>query len=298
MAVLTFVGFGELAAGLADGLSRSGRHELRAFLRSAPEPESIRAGRLVKNGVTRYEELAAAVGGASAVLAGVPATAQLEVAERCAPLLGAGTLYVDLASASPADKRRASELVSGTGGSYVDAGVLGTVLTSGYEVPILASGPGAAEFAALVAPDGLKVDAIDGPAGDAALVKLIRGVYLKGRDALVAEMMLTARRYGVEKLVAASISGPGEQVPFPSLAERVLCSLAVHAGRRAEELTATSELVQEAGVDPALTRAGAQTLRTIAELGLGELFDGERPRDAEAVLAAIDRRSAASQAES
>jgi 3-hydroxyisobutyrate dehydrogenase-like beta-hydroxyacid dehydrogenase len=293
MAALAFVGFGELAAGLAEGLSRSGRHELRAYMRTEPAPDSQQARELAAAGVTSCQQLADAVSAADAVLAAVPASSQLEVAERSAPLLSNDCLYVDFASAPPAAKLGAAELVSAAGARYVDAAVLGTVLTSGFAVPILASGPGAAAFEMLVAPDGLKVRAVDAPPGHAALVKLIRGVYLKGRDALVAEMMLTAKRYGVEELVAASIGGPGEEVPFPALAERVLCSLAVHAGRRADELDATSQVVEGAGVDPALTRAGADTLRAISELGLAEMFDGERPGDAASVLAAIDERSAA-----
>ncbi len=291
MAVLAFVGFGELAAGLADGLSASGRHRLRAYLRSPPTPGSDRDQRLERAGVARCDELRKAVEGADVVFSAVPASSQPEVAELCASLLTSGSLYVDLASASPEAKRVAAERVAAADGSYIDAAVLGTVLTSGFQVPILASGPGATDFEALVTPDGLNVTAIDAPPGHAALVKLIRGIYLKGRDALIVEMLLTARRHGLDELVATSIDGPGERVPFPALADRVLRSLAVHAERRAEELSATSEIVRDAGLDPGLTRAGARTLHGVAALALAELFAGERPEDGGAVLDAIDARS-------
>ncbi len=168
-------------------------------MRTKPAPDSQQARRLAAAGVTSCRQLADAVSAADAVLAAVPASSQLEVAERSASLLSKDCLYVDFASAPPAAKLGAAELVGATGARYVDAAVLGTVLTSGFAVPILASGPGAAAFEMLVAPDGLKVRAVDAPPGHAALVKLIRGVYLKGRDALVAEMMLTAKRYGVEE---------------------------------------------------------------------------------------------------
>lgn len=291
MAVIAFVGFGELAGQLAEGIARSRRHELRAFLRRSPPPGSARDQQLTHAHVVRCSALSDAISGADAVLAAIPATAQPETAEQCAPLLTPGTLYVDLASATPEAKLQAAEQIGRSGGAYVDAAVLGTVLTSGFAVPILASGPGAGEFQALMAPEGLNITTIDGPAGDAALVKLIRGIYLKGRDALIVEMMLTARRYGVDETVAASIDGPGERVPFGALADRVLRSLAVHADRRATELAASSELVRAAGVDPTLTRSGARTLRRVAELGLAESFGDQRPDDAQAVLQAIDTRS-------
>ncbi len=291
MAVFAFVGFGELAASLADGLAASGRHQLRAYVRRPPPPGSPQHRRLARAGVEPCEQLKTAVRGAAAVLAAVPASAASQVAEDAAPLLESGALYVDLASAAPEAKARSAGRVCASGGSYVDAAVLGTVLTSGAAVPILASGPGASDFEALVASDGLKVTTIDAPAGHAALVKLIRGIYLKGRDALIVETMLTARRYGLAELVAASLNGPGERVPFERLAERILCSLAVHAERRADELAASSEVVARAGIDPSLARAGSRMLRNLARLGLCELFDGERPDDAEVVLAAIDERS-------
>jgi hypothetical protein len=98
-------------------------------------------------------------------------------------------------------------------------------------------------------------------------------------------MMLAARKLGVEDEVARSIAGPGEQVPFTELSERVLRALAVHAGRRSDELESAAALLRELGVDPVLTEAGADRLRRIA--GLREHFGGERPADGRATLDAI-----------
>ena len=292
MAVLAFVGFGELGSSLAQGLSNSGRHELRAYMRRPPAGDPIGERRLTGSGVRRDDELASAVSDADVVLAVVPAASASDVAQCCAPWLCPGTLYVDFASAEPERKESSAAVIAASGALYVDAAVLGTVITSGHQVPILASGPGASAWQSLATAEGLRVTALDAPAGHAALVKLIRGVYLKGRDALIVEMMLTARRNGLDRLVASSIDVPGEQVPFTAIVDRVLCSLAVHAGRRADELAAASQIVDRAGIDPAFTRAGSQTLRTIAELDLDDVIGDGRPTDASAVLAAIDRETA------
>jgi hypothetical protein len=109
---------------------------------------------------------------------------------------------------------------------------------------------------------------------------------MKGRDALVLEMMLAARKLGVEDEVARSIAGPGEQVPFTELSERVLRALAVHAGRRADELESSAALLRELGIDPLLTEAGADRLRRIA--GLREHFKGERPATGRETLDAAE----------
>ena len=293
--VVAFVGFGELGASLAQGLGRSGVHRLRAYTRQRTGPTAASlAQRLARGHVDRCATLAQALSGAAVVLSVVPADAAPALAEQCAALLAPGAYFVDLSSAPVADKQRGCVLVTEAGARYVDGAVLGTVSSSGFQVPILASGPGARGWQALVAPAGLRVEAIDAPAGEATLVKLLRSVYMKGRDALIVEMMLAARRYGVDERVAASIQGPGEQVPFSALAERVLCALALHAERRADELESSSEVVRAVGVDPVVSRAGSEMLRSVAALGLRDAFGLERPEDAQQVLAAIDERTARS----
>jgi 3-hydroxyisobutyrate dehydrogenase-like beta-hydroxyacid dehydrogenase len=287
VATIAFIGFGELASSLADGLNGRG-HELRAHVRSSPSPERLAA--LERASVIHSARAEEVVSGADTVLVAVPGSACVEVAELVAPLLAPEALYVDLATARPQDKLEASQLVGSSGADYVDGAVLGTVVVSAHRVPILASGPGAERFRALGQDNGLAVNTIDGPPGHAVLVKLLRSVYLKGRDALILEMMLAARRHGLEDTVVRSIDTSSERVPFPALVERVLCSLALHAGRRGEELAQTAQILEEAGIDPVLSQAGAQALGDLAALSLSEHFGQRRPTDAGAVLDEIDRR--------
>ena len=258
------LGFGELANALVTTLG-----EGVVVWARRPSEERIRAA-----GATPAATIEEAVGGADCVLACVSGAATAEVADAAAGALSTGAVYADLATARAEDKESAARTIDGAGGRYVDAAVLGTVVASGGAVPVLAAGSGAHDFADLVNPLGMTVTPVDAPAGAATTVKLLRSVYMKGRDALVAEMMLAARRRGVDKLVAESIKGPGEEVPFPQLADRVLASLVLHAARRADELEASGEMLAEAGVDASATAGAVQRLRAIAELGLGA--DGER----------------------
>jgi 3-hydroxyisobutyrate dehydrogenase-like beta-hydroxyacid dehydrogenase len=290
MATFAFVGFGELGSSLAEGLGHSGAHLVRVYTRERSQPAAVAAleDRLRRTGAHRSESLQEALADANAVLSVVPAGASREMAERCAPSLDAGSYYVDLTAAPVTDKQAGAALVAQAGGLYVDGAVLGTVATSGFQVPIVLSGPGAQGWRAMAESGGLVVEALDAPVGHATLLKLLRSVYMKGREALILEMMLAARRYGLAERVAESIQGPGEQVPFTALAERVLCALAVHAERRADELLASSEVVRASGIDPVITRAGSEVLRGLAGLELREAFDRERPSSGKEVLAAIE----------
>lgn len=290
---VTFIGFGELGTALAEGLNRAGGHALRVYSRPSSDPRADRAleARLRAVGAERTTSLEEAIRGAGNVLVVVPASASREVAERSVAHLSDGALYADLTAAPPAAKAATSESIGSVGAAYADVAVLGTVAASGYRVPLLASGPGAKQLRSLLTRASPSVTAIEAPAGHATLVKLLRSIYMKGRDALVLEMMLAAHRYGLEQPVVDSIAGPGEEVSFSALSERILTALGIHAGRRAAELASSRDVVREAGIDPVVTAAGTERLARLARLELRRLFHGERPGSAAEVLHAIEQRS-------
>jgi 3-hydroxyisobutyrate dehydrogenase-like beta-hydroxyacid dehydrogenase len=298
VAAFAFIGFGELGSALAGGLFRGGAGELRAFAPRRDDPAATAAleRRLEECGVARAGSIAAAVDGAQVVFSVVPASESVSVAAEAAPELERGSFYVDAATAPPHAKEQAAALVQAAGGEYVDAAVLGAAVADGFAVPFLVSGPGARAWAELVAPLGLNVSVLDGPAGAAARVKLLRSVYMKGRDALILEMLVAARRYGVEEALIESIKGAGETVPFPQLADRVLRSLALHAGRRADELEESAAVLRAAAVDPLVTEGGVERLRWLAALGLRDRFHGERPDTLEDVLRAVEEEQGAGSA--
>lgn len=289
MRSVAFIGYGDFAHALASALSQEGI-EVRAYVRPRGNPgaAAIRDQRMRSAGVRATASPGEALEGADIAIAAVPASSAAEVVAVCAPQLAAGQIYVDPSSALPSAKRSAAGIVEAAGAQYVDVAVLGTVIMSGAQVPMLAAGAGAAEWQRQAAAAGLNVTAIAGRAGDAALVKLLRSVYMKGRDALVFEMLLAARRHGVQDAVLASIGGPGEQVPFPNLAERVVCSLAVYAERRADELADAASLLHEVGIEPLMARAGEDRLRRLASSGVSAHFGGERPRDLAEVMGFLE----------
>ncbi|MEA2385235.1 MAG: hypothetical protein QOH72_5206 [Solirubrobacteraceae bacterium] len=289
------IGFGALAEALTTALRNGGAPAPAVYTRPRSDPDAAAAlsRRLAAAGVETVRSAAEAAAAADVVVAAVPATGAVDVAAACAPGLRPGALYIDPTPLPPEQKLVLSELIASAGAEYADVAVLGTVAVSGAAVPMLASGSGAGRWADAGGRYGLRVSVLDGPAGRASLVKLLRSVYMKGRDALILEMVVSARRHGVEDAVIASIGGPGEQVPFPDLVARVLRSLAVYADRRSAELDAAAELVADAALDPLLTEAGAARLRWMADLGVREAFGAERPETADAVLSAIDALDAA-----
>ena len=294
---VAFVGFGDLASTWAAALRARAGVRLRAFL-PADSPSrgtGLAAQRELRSGVAADTDLAAVIEGAGLVIAAVPASAASAVALACAPHMHSGTVYVDPSSASPEHKQEIASTLDGTGALYADVAVLGTVTISGLEVPLLAAGPGAEPFGALAIALGMNVHVTGPTAGDAARVKLIRSVYMKGRDALLVEMLTTARRCGLDARVVDSIArAPGEQVPFEQLVERVMPALVRHAGRRADELANASAEVERSGLEPTMTTAAERRLRWMASLTqIADLGARPRPPAAGDVVTALADAAAA-----
>jgi len=294
---VAFVGFGDLASTWAAALRTRAGVRLRAFLPadSASRGTGLAAQRERRSGLAAGTDLAAVIEGAGLVIAAVPASAATAVAAACAPHMRPGTVYVDPSPGSPAHKQEIASMLDGTGALYVDVAVLGTVTLSGLEVPLLAAGPGAEPFGTLAIALGMDVQVTGPTAGDAARVKLIRSVYMKGRDALLVEMLTTARRCGLDARVIDSIArAPGEQVPFEQLVDRVMPALVRHAGRRADELANASAEVERSGLEPTMTAAAESRLRWMASLAqIADLGGRPRPPAAGDVVAALADAAAA-----
>src|SRR5215218_1026883 len=86
-------------------------------------------------------------------------------------------------------------------------------------------------------------------------VKMCRSVMIKGLEALATECMLAARHYGVEREVLGTLSDTLPHEDWPGLARYLVSRALLHGKRRAEEMREVARTVQEAGVEPLLSRS-------------------------------------------
>ena len=113
------------------------------------------------------------------------------------------TLYADLNTSSPALKR---ELAAAVPCVFADVALVGTVPETGLRTPALASGAGAERFAELLGPLGMPVEVVGPQPGDAAGLKLLRSVFMKGVAAAALESLAAARAAGAEVRVRADLA--------------------------------------------------------------------------------------------
>lgn len=192
------------------------------------------------------------------VISAVTASSTLAVAQEAAPHLRAGGWFLDLNSASPGTKQRAAHAVEAAGAHYVEAGVMTSVPPYGIAVPMLLGGAKARDLAALLAPLGFDATFVSERIGIASATKMSRSIMIKGLEALVIESYTTARRYGVEDAMLATLAETFPGIDWPKQGAYFFSRVAQHGRRRAEEMREAAVTVREAGFEPTMAAAVAQ----------------------------------------
>ncbi len=125
-------------------------------------------------------------------------------------------LYVDANAVSPGTAREVAQMITDSGGRYVDGGIIGLPPTAPGSTRLYLSGPDAATVQALFA--GSDLDArIAGPALTAAsAVKMAYGAWTKGTAALILAIREFAREQSVEETLLAewALSQPKLETRF------------------------------------------------------------------------------------
>jgi 3-hydroxyisobutyrate dehydrogenase-like beta-hydroxyacid dehydrogenase len=188
------------------------------------------------------------------------AAVALDSARSVAGVLRPDALYADLNTGAPRLKR---ELALVLPVEFVDVALVGMVPSQGLATPALASGAGAERFAELFRPLGMPVDVVGPEPGDAAGLKLLRSVFMKGVAAAAIESLEAARRAGAEGRVRDDIVA----VLGEPLLERFLEGSRAHAVRRTEEMRAAADYLTELGVPPFVSTAAASWLERLDDSG-------------------------------
>ncbi|WP_160000051.1 NAD(P)-dependent oxidoreductase [Roseomonas sp. 18066] len=285
------VGYGEIGSTLGEGLRANGLVEVLSYDNGAfdgPYAALIQQ-RAAAAGVTLVDSPAALVARVDIILGVTPGSSSIASATAFAPHLTKGKIYADVASATPKVKQAVEKILAGTGALLADASIMGTP-KDGLALPILSSGPAARAVAEALTPWGMRIDPVEGPLGTASGIKIMRSVLIKGIEALLDEMLLGARYYGLADTVMAS-AAKTLQKPLDELAAGMITTGVIHAKRRAEEVAMAAEALADAGVEPLVTRGTEARLRWVESLDLKTHFEGKVPEDLETALKAIEQKS-------
>jgi 3-hydroxyisobutyrate dehydrogenase-like beta-hydroxyacid dehydrogenase len=263
------------------------------LLRDPAQASAMRA-HATAAGVEPTASLAALLERADVVISAVTASQAHAVAAEAAPSIRPGTWFVDLNSASPGTKAESSRLIDAAGGRFVESAVMTSVPPYGIKVPMLLGGVHAEALRQLLAPLGFSMKVVADRVGVASAIKMCRSVMIKGLEAIVVESFTTARRYGVEDYVLASLRETFPTLDWERQGSYLFSRVALHGKRRAEEMREVAVTVREAGLDPHMAAATAERQESVAGMkgaaGLSEVAADANWREyADRLLRCLDR---------
>ena len=266
------VGYGEVGRILAEDLRKDGvrvsAYDIKLDGAQARPLQEHAAG----IGVTLASSHADLSAQADFIVCAVTASQAVSVARACAGTVKKGAWFLDFNSASPGAKQRAAAVIDGAGGRYVEGAVMTSVPPYRIKVPLLLGGAGARELAPLLLDLGFNAKVASDQLGVSSAVKMCRSIMIKGMEAMVIEAFTTARAYGVEDAVLASLTETFPGINWEKQGAYFFQRVIEHGRRRAEEVREVAETVREAGLTPWSAQGTAERQAFIADLADAGVF--------------------------
>ena len=280
-----FIGFGEADSSIALGLHGEHVEEL-IYFDSLQNDERMRAKieqRAAAADAKQCESAAEVCRRADVIFSAVPSNYAISAAEGGLDGVHEGLLYADVSTATPADKKKISEMIAAHGGTYIDGAMMGTLLKDRHQVPMLLSGKGAAALKEKMSPYHMRMDVVGDTPGTATSMKFIRSITAKGISCLLFESLQAAQKFGVEEeIVASFLDSYGEG--FLKIINGYVSGAIIHADRREHEMQNVVDFLKSEGLPYTMAEASREKLAWMRDTGIKERFGDDVPREWHGVL--------------
>ena len=280
-----FVGFGEAASSIAAGLHEEGLEDLLCYdiMQDDPRGKARFDTRLAACHGSKLSSGAEVCGRADIVFSAAPSNFAVAAAQGAMDGIHTGMVFVDVSTATPKEKRHICAMVSEKGGLFVDAAMMGSLLSDRHKVSMLLSGPGAAKMKEMMDPYHMRLKLVTGEAGTATSIKFIRSITAKGISALLVESLQTAQKFGVEETIVDSfLDSYGEG--FLKIINGYTSGAIIHAARREYEGQNVVDFLKSEDLPYTMAEATREKLAWLQENHIKDRFENDVPRDWRGVL--------------
>lgn len=261
---IAFTGFGEAAGAYASGLrevaDRTSAYDIKL---DHPTDSAACLHRMAALNVAACN--LAGLRDVGLILCLVTANQAVVAAQAAAPHLAAGELWCDSKSRAPDTKRQAAQVIAAAGARNVGLAIMAPVNPRLHHTPMLASGP---EAATAVAAFEMQARVVGDVIGQAAAIKMLRSVIIKGLEALTAEAFLAAQAAGVEKAVIASLQASDPGSDWEKRGAHIIERMLVHGARRAAEMQEVAATLRALDLPYRMAHATCQWQSHLAALAL------------------------------
>ena len=176
-------------------------------------------------------------------------------------------VFVDCNAIAPQTGREIELLIRDAGGVFIDAGIIGPPPRGKAKTKLYVSGPEAAEFSQCIVDDQLQVRVVGERIGDASAVKMCYASMTKGTVALGVELLIAARKLGVDQALEAEFKESQREL-YESILNRS-ASMPPKAYRWVPEMLEIAKTFEGVGLTPKMFQGAADMFEHIAGLPLG-----------------------------
>ncbi|RKL63466.1 NAD(P)-dependent oxidoreductase [Thermoanaerobacteraceae bacterium SP2] len=280
-----FLGYGEAAFSLTNGLSANGI-KICAYDKFKNE---ICEKRAKEAGVTLFDTVKEVFENTDIVICCVAAAQALPIAEETKQYMRPGLYYCDSNTCSPMEEEKVAKVVEPTGALFCDIAIMAPVPAYGSKCPLLACGPGGEYVTKKLKECGLNIKFLNNKVGSASAMKILRSVFMKGYIAILLESLQAAYKYGVTDQILESIRASMiEEREFYDQVNFLLTGTVIHSVRWEQEMEACVKTLENANEDSAMSKAALSKMRMCTNAGLYNRFNGKRPESYIMVLQALE----------
>lgn len=288
MKKIGFIGFGEVGYTFAKGIKDFTQGKCDIYAYDANQNNDWQ-GKLIRDraaeaGVTLVDSMDRLAEISEIIIGLVPANISLKVAGELVNKLKSGQIYCDLSSASPVSKIEISRMFNNSEAGFIDGAIMGSMSTYGFRAPIFITGQHAEKVANDLAELGFNVRIVGSNLGAASIIKMLRASFTKGIEALIFETFCAAKVFNVEDTVLEILADTFDKETFAQTVNRYLTSGAIHARRRAEEVSGVIGLLESIKIEPYMAQGTYKRLSWVADKNLKEIYNGIAPEDYHDVL--------------
>ena len=287
------IGYGEVGQAFAERLSFAGGIDIGVFdigfnsntasgtLNKIAEKQNLRIENSIK----------AIIQGKDLILSAVTCEDAWGVAETSSMYMGEGQVYIDLNTVTPQLKKEMNQLISISGGEFIEVAILGTISSYGFKSPMLACGAKALEFGNFLNSLGFSVKVLSDKIGTASYMKMLRSVFAKGVESLLFEMLVAAEKCDLMEPVMDAIVAHMDNSSFLNIADTWITTNVLHAERRADEMDHVIQTLKQLNVQPIMSMATQDRLKKCASMNLKEQFENAKALDYQRVIKSMVERN-------
>ena len=176
-------------------------------------------------------------------------------------------LFVDCNAIAPVTMRAVNANITGAGGRCADGGIVGPPPRGTAKMCLYVSGPEARELEQLATPQ-ISVSVLSERVGDASAVKMCYGAMNKGVIALALEVLLAARRLGVDAAFETQLMETQRDVYERVI--RGLPGMPPKAHRWVPEMLEIARTFEAVGMTPRVFLGAADIYEFVAATPLGK----------------------------